>query len=239
MNAQIKRLPIKVRTQTKVTPTLLEEMKPDVVVLAAGGTPLILQVPGVNRNNVFSGHDFLNLMSGIPLKKGTLLRLISPFAKYFAKPSIMRRLLGLNFPIKKRVAIIGGQFAGCELALALVEEGKEVTVIEESKRIGADIGAVTRWVELAMLRKAGAKLETLSKVTEITDKGVKMSREGSSEFLEVDTVLIVMGKGVEANTKLVQELEGKVPVLYPIGDCANPGRIREAIASGFNIGSKI
>ena len=83
------------------------------------------------------------------------------------------------------------------------------------------------------------KLETLSKVTEITDRGVKVSREGSSEFLEVDTVLIAMGKGVEANTKLIQELEGKAPVLYPVGDCADVGRIREAMASGFNIGSQI
>lgn len=239
MRAQIERLPIEVRMQTEVTPALLEQIKPDVVVLAAGGAPIIPEVPGVDGDNVFSGHDIQNLMNGIPLKKGTLLRLVSPLAKYFNRPSIMRRLLGLNFPIKKRVAIIGGQFAGCELGLTLVGRGKEVTIIEESKRIGSDIGMVTRWVELAMLREAGAKMETLAKVTEITDKGVKVSREGSSEFFKADTVFTVPGKAVEANAKLAQQLEGKVPVFYSIGDCADPGRIREAMASGFSIGSKI
>ncbi len=239
MRAQIKRLPIEVRMRTEVTPALLEGIKPDIVILAAGGKPIIPEIPGISGDNVISGHHILDLLNGIPSKRGALWRLLAPLAKYFSRPSLMRYFLRLNFPIKKRVAIIGGQFAGCELALALVEKGKEVTVIEESNRIGADIGMVTRWVELAMLRKAGVKLETLSKVTEITDKGVKISREGSSEFLEVDTVLSAMGNGVEANTKLVQELEEKAPVLYPIGDCADPSKIKEAIASGFNIGSKI
>ncbi|MFC1987941.1 FAD-dependent oxidoreductase [Chloroflexota bacterium] len=175
----------------------------------------------------------------IPPKGSLFWRLAAPLAKYFGKPSLIRFALGLNFPIKKRVAIIGGQFAGCELALELSQKGKEVTVIEESKRIGNDIGIITRWVVMKMLRGAGVKMETLTTVSEIINTGVKVRREdsSSSEFVAADTVLIAMG--VAVNTKLAQELAGTAPVIYSIGDGASPGRVKEAIESGFNIGSKI
>ena len=164
-------------------------------------------------------------------------------AKYASgRPNLMRTLMGLNFPIKKRVAIIGGQFAGCELALSLMEKGKKVTVIEEAKRLGTDIGPVTRWIELGMLRKGGVRIETLAKVQEITKEGVKVSREeeGKEEFFAADTVLLALG--LKENTALAKELEGKVPAVYLIGDAVEGSgikRIREAIATGFEIGSSI
>ena len=162
--------------------------------------------------------------------------------KYISdKPNIMRMFLGLNFPVKKRITIIGGQFAGCELALSLMEKGKIVTIIEESKRLGSDIGPVTRWIVIQKLRAGGVRLETLAKVKEITNKGVKVSREeDKEEFFEADTIMLALG--LKGNTALANELEGKVPAVYLIGDAVEGSaikRIREAIASGFEIGSSI
>ena len=242
LTGEIKSLGIDVRLNTKVTPALLEKLKPDVIILAPGGEPIIPQVPGVNGANVLSGRDIKNLMNGISSKKGIMWRSGSIVAKHLGdNPTIMRRLMGLNFPIKKRVAIIGGQFAGLELALTLMEKGKKVTIIEETKRLGGDIGPTNRWLELDMLKKGGVKMETLAKLKEITPKGVKVSREGGKEdFFEVDTVILTLG--LKPNPEFAREFEGKALALYLIGDGAGgPGvrRIREAIASGFEIGSKI
>lgn len=245
MSRQIKSLPITVRLQTEVTPALIEEIKPEVVILAAGGTPIVLDVPGIKGQNVINSHDIQNMVNGIPPQKDAtqhwLLWSLAAFgSKFLYKPALMRKALGSNLVIGKRVVIIGGQFAGCELALSLGEAGKQVTVIEESKRIGADIGMVVKWVELIKLKEAGVQIETLTKVTEITDKGVKATREdGSTVFYEAETVFTTPGRSVQPNTKLARELAAKAPVIYTIGDCANVGRIREATGAAYEVASKI
>ena len=203
LKGQVRKLPIELRLNTEVTPALVDEIKPDVVVLAAGGIAPVLEVPGGNGVNVLDLHD-------------------------------IRKLL---FPQTKRVAIIGGGFVGCELAVTLLGRGKDVSIIEESKRIGADVGLVHRWLWMKRLREAEARLETEASVVEITDRGVKISRAGSTDFVEADAV--VLAGGLKPNTRLAEELSGRGPVVYPIGDCAQPGKLMEAIASGFLTGQQI
>ena len=68
---------------------------------------------------------------------------------------------------------------------------------------------------------------------EITDKGVRVSRDGPSEFLEGDTVVLAVG--LEPQKKLAQELERKVDALHIIGDCVEPQRIAEAVERAFRV----
>jgi len=203
LDGQVRKLPIELRLNTAVTTALVDEIKPDVVVLAAGGMAPVLEVPGGNGVNVLDLHD-------------------------------IRKLL---FPQTKRVAIIGGGFVGCELAVTLLGRGKKVSIIEGSKRIGADVGMFHRWVWMKQLREAGARLETEASMVEVTDRGVKISRAGSTDFVEAD--IVVLAGGLEPNTELAEVLSGRGPVFYPIGDCAQPGKLMEAIASGFLVAQQI
>jgi len=239
---QIKDLGIEVKLDTDVTPELIDAVKPDVLIVAAGGTPIDLDVSGIDGDNVISSHDIAAFVSGETTKKGLMWTLAAKVGKNVAgSPALMRKLLGLHFPIKKKVAIIGGQFAGCELALTLMQKGKEVRIIEESKRLGADIGPVTRWVEMDMLRKGGVAMETLSNVVLITDKGVRVVQDGPKEtFFESDTVLLALG--LKENLALADKVRKKVPDIYVVGDSAGGGglrRLREAMGSGFAAGTKI
>ncbi|MEE8374310.1 MAG: FAD-dependent oxidoreductase [Dehalococcoidia bacterium] len=195
LDRQVRQLPIELRLNTEVTPGFLEQMKPDVVVLAAGGVTPVLEVPG--------GGGMLDHRH-------------------------MRELLSSGV---KQIVIVGGGFIGCQIAVTLVGRGKKITIIEESKRIGADVGVVHRWAWLKQLREAGARLETGARVMEITDRGVEIRRDGSTEFVEADA--IVLAAGLEPNTGLAEELSGKAPVVHVIGDCARPGKLLEAVASGF------
>ncbi|MFC1917067.1 FAD-dependent oxidoreductase [Chloroflexota bacterium] len=242
MTGQITGLPIKVKLGNRVTSEMVQEMHPDVIIVAPGGQPVLPEIPGIDGDNVISGNDIKSMMNGIAPKKGILWGLGAFGAKRLSgKPGLMRSMMGFSFPIKKKVAIIGGQFAGLEIALTLMEKGKQVTVVEESKRLGSDIGIVTRWVELGMLRKGGVKLETLTKVKEITGKGLKVVREdGKEEFIEADTVMPALG--VTENKSLSDQIKGKDTTVYLIGDAAGGDgirRIREAIADGYEVGSKI
>ncbi|UCG84534.1 MAG: FAD-dependent oxidoreductase, partial [Dehalococcoidia bacterium] len=132
-------LPIEVRLNTPVTSSLLESISSEVVVLAAGGAAQTLDVPGGSGANVLDHGDLKEMLAGRGIGKGGIgRRMISNlgtlFLRLFYEPSLIRWMLRFGFPFGKRVAIIGGGFAGCELAVTLVESGKNVSIIEESKR---------------------------------------------------------------------------------------------------------
>jgi pyruvate/2-oxoglutarate dehydrogenase complex dihydrolipoamide dehydrogenase (E3) component len=64
-----------------------------------------------------------------------------------------------------------------------------------------------------------------------------ISKAGSTELIDADT--IVVATGLKPNNKLAEEFSGKAPVIYSVGDCAEPGKLLEATASGFIAGQKI
>lgn len=84
-------------------------------------------------------------------------------------------------------------------------------------------------------------METLTKVKEIADKGVKATREDGTEvFFDADTVLLALG--LKENMELADKLKGKVPEVYVVGESAGGGgkkRLREAMNSGRDVGAKI
>ena len=238
MVRKVNELPITVKLQTDVTADLFENEKPEALIIATGGKSLIPDIPAINGKNVFSGSDISRLfISCEPINKGLLLRLGSHLARPFLKPNIIRQALRAHYPIGKRVAIIGGQFAGCELALTFSQKGREVTIIEESNHIGSDIGATTRWVVLDVLRKMGTRIIKSGKIVRIDNRGVTVQTESEQEFVRADTVLIAQGVG--PNREVYQEIAKLVPVVYYVGDCNEPGRIREAITAGYEAGVSV
>ncbi|MBM3157829.1 MAG: FAD-dependent oxidoreductase [Chloroflexi bacterium] len=241
MKREINKLPVEVKLNTLVTPDLMQRIKPDAVVLALGGAPAPLNVPGSDSKIVLDRGDVQSIFSGRPVGRGGFLRRFisypaSLFVRFFYEPSALRWLLRFGFPFGKRVIVVGGNFAGIELAETLVDSGKKVTVVEEGKRLGADIEITHRWVFLGKLKKAGTEMLREARVTRITDEGAEISHSGKTDFFEADTLVKV---GISPNTELAKKLEGQVSELYLAGDGAEPGKLMEAVASGFLIGQKI
>ena len=139
--------------------------------------------------------------------------------------------------VGETIIVIGGGLVGCETAEFLAQQGKKVAIIEMLARIGNDIVATNRPFFLARLRKAGIRMDANVKVEEITNKGVRVSRNGISDFLDGDTVVLAVG--FEADRELAEELKGKVAALYSVGDCVQPHGIKEAIEEGFCVGREI
>jgi 2,4-dienoyl-CoA reductase (NADPH2) len=239
---QVRKLPIDVRLNTTVDASFVDKMQPDAVVVATGGIPPQYDIPGAGGSNVLSSHDMLTAMLRPPSKGGMMQRLMWRFGslalRYIDRPSLVRWALGLPFPFKKRVVIIGGGFAGCELADVLAERDKKVTLLEESRRLGFDIGITTRWVQLMRLWQSGVNMQRNAKVEQITDRGVRAIVEDDEQFFEADTVALT--KPLEVNEHLAKELQDKGYKVYRVGDCAaTGGRIMEAMAAGFRAGYEI
>lgn len=135
------------------------------------------------------------------------------------------------------VVIIGGGMIGCETAELIRSQGKDVSIIEMLPKIARDVGPATKWSVTMRIARWGIKQYTSSKVIRILDDGVEIEREGNSEIIKADTV--VVAAGMEPNNNLLNSLKDKLPNMHIIGDCSQARRTVDAIHEGYSIGQKI
>ena len=137
-----------------------------------------------------------------------------------------------------RVVVIGGGMVGCETAELLVEKGKSVTVVEILPEMAVTVGPSLRAFLLDRLEEKGVTLLPRVKCEEVIRGGVVIATAGGEQkTIGVDT--IVLAVGASSNTKLGEEIKGKVPEVYQVGDCIEPRKIRDAIGEGYRAGLHI
>ncbi|MBI2831248.1 MAG: FAD-dependent oxidoreductase [Chloroflexi bacterium] len=220
---QLAKLGVKTSLGEEFTPALIEETKPDVVIVATGGKPAAPKIPGMERRNVLTSEE-------LHRRAKTPLRLLGPRA--------MGKLTKFWLPIGKKVVIIGGSMHGLETAEFLVKRGRKVTIVEPSDKLGASMGELHLTMLTDWLRKKGASMLAGASIEEITGKGLNITtKEGKKQTIAADTVVIAMPP--EPNSRFLLELKGKVPEVYLSGDCREPHLILEAIADGARIGHAI
>lgn len=234
--AQVGKLPITVKLGVEVTPALIEDIKPDVVILALGGNLTTPQLPGAALPSVISGKDLRQMVSGTSEKlswwQKRALSLASALMPGLLSVPSLRRLTGYWMPLGKRVAIIGGDMVACELAKFLVERGREVTILESSTDMAIDMSIGRRWNFLPRLREAGVAMLKNVDFEEITPRGVNITdSEGEKQAIAADTV--VLAGGMEPNKALLQQIEGKVPQIHLVGDCSELRLIHGAVEDGY------
>jgi len=236
---------IKVKLNTPVTPELVQSLKPDAVIVAVGGHPIDLKVPGADGANVIKSHDFLEMLSGhAPQKPGLINKIMwncgSVFLKFFYTPDLGRFFMAKSpWPLGKKIAIIGGGMPGCDLAKEMMHNDRDVVLIEEREKIGFDIGGSDRFHVTSALKKSPHVVtEPLTKVREINSQGVKVVHaDGSEVFHNAKTVAVTLG--FDKNLTLANALKNKVKELYVVGDCDNPARMADATKAGYIAASKI
>jgi len=199
-------------------------VRPDVVLVATGGTPQMPELPGIQSRNVVSSSKLHGQLK---------------FFLRFLTPGILRTLTKLWMPVGKRVVIMGGGLHGCELTEFLVKRGRKVTMMDteetlEDKRIaGVNNRHFFEWAV-----KKGVKLLTGVKYEGITNKGIAIiTREGNKQFIDADTIIPIVE--MTPNDGLYKSLKGKFPEVLPIGDCSSIGLSMEAVASGYWVARKI
>jgi 2,4-dienoyl-CoA reductase-like NADH-dependent reductase (Old Yellow Enzyme family)/thioredoxin reductase len=121
-----------------------------------------------------------------------------------------------------RVVVIGGRYIGMEMAIWLAEQGKEVTLVTKAG-LGEDGVPLERRTYRTLRRRLielSVPLYLNTTVLEITDRALVVGSGDEVYSLPADTVILAVG--AQPDNKLAQELEGAVPNVYVVGDCAKP-----------------
>jgi 2,4-dienoyl-CoA reductase (NADPH2) len=223
LKVQLDKLGVKTQLGTEVDSALIEEIKPDVVIVATGGTPTIPEIAGINNRNVIT--------------TPTLHRQVKPFLRLFG-PRILGWLTKLWLPIGKEVIVVGSGVHGCETAEFLIKRGRKVTIVDTAEVFGEGMIDFRLGLFLEWLGKKGVTTINGAKSLEITAEGLVITtKEGEKQTLYADS--IIPTSPLKPNTGLLKSLEGTVPEIYAVGDCREPRMIVDAIADGWKIANGI
>ena len=220
LERQITNLGVTINLGKEATLSIIEQLKPDAVILATGGIPAVPKIPGIDRRNVVSG--------------GELHRRLKTYLK-FMEPATLRWLTKFYLPIGKRVVIIGGDIQGCELGEFLTWRGRKVTIVDKSETIGKGMVDVLQQYLFRWFRKKGVTMISgVKEYVEITDKGLTIiNKDGEKQTIAANTIIPALP--LTPDTGLYESLKGKVPEVYAIGDCKEPLLIADAISAGMQV----
>ena len=213
---QIIKLGVDIRLGKEFSPSAIQEIHPDAVILAPGCIPTVPDIPGIKRSNVVSVDDLYQRMKDD-------LELV--------EPGILRWMSRYWEPVGKNVVIIGGTIEGCGLAGFLVERCRNVTIVDGSEILGGE--PLMRFPSLQ-------KVKTIpeAKCEGITNEGLKVNKEGKSQTIEADT--IITATSPRLNTELLKAIEGKAPEVYLLGlEDKEAGSIMNAIGNGYRVARAI
>jgi 2,4-dienoyl-CoA reductase-like NADH-dependent reductase (Old Yellow Enzyme family)/thioredoxin reductase len=141
---------------------------------------------------------------------------------------------------KGKVVVVGGRLIGMEVAIALAEQGREVSLVTR-----AGLGQNGIKLERMSFRALARKLLELrvpvylnATVLEITAKAVFMAM-GTDEIFSLPADTVVLAVGMRSDNKLAQELEGTGLEVYTVGDCIRPRDAAEVAYQAAALALKI
>ncbi len=138
------------------------------------------------------------------------------------------------------VVVVGGGLVGCETALWLRQQGKQVTIVEALPKILALNGPLCS-ANSEMLERLIPfnQIEVIcsAKVTTYKDGILTAVVDDSEKKIPCDSVILSVG--YRENNSLYQELEFEVPEIYELGDARRVANIMYAIWDAFEVANHI
>lgn len=142
-------------------------------------------------------------------------------------------------PIGDRVVIVGAGLVGCEIAVDLAKEGKQVTIVEALPNIVSS-GPVVPVMNVMMiedlLEKYNVNVLTGHKIIEVNDKGAVIAAVNTPDELAVLAAdNVIMAVGFRSAPSMRDELIGSNMDIYQVGDCNSVGSILTSIWDAYEI----
>lgn len=221
---QLKKLGVNIILGKEVTRTTIEEIKPDAVIVAAGGKHIIPQVLGINKRNVKTSKALHTQLKG--------------YLRYFS-PKTLHALTKFWLPIGKKVVIMGGNIQGCQTAEFLEKRGRKVSIVETGDQIGDGLLPFLIGPQLLdWLDKKNVPMTAGVSWDKVTDDGLSITtKDGKKQSIIADTILTAIP--LLPNTELFDNLKDVVPEVYNIGDSRSPNLIVDAVADGSAVARTI
>jgi 2,4-dienoyl-CoA reductase (NADPH2) len=214
---------VKIRLGQEVTPSIIEQIKPDVIIAAVGGKQVVPQIKGLETAKVTTG--------------AALHRQLKFYLRFFS-PQSLAKLTKIWMPVGKNVVIVGGKIQGCETAEFLAKRGRQVTIVDTAETMGEGMTSEDKYLLFPWFDKKNVKTYLGVNYHQIDSKGLEITaKDGRKVKLEADTFITALP--LEPNLKGIKEFEGKATEVYFVGDGVDPKLIAEAVANGAKIGNSI
>lgn len=136
--------------------------------------------------------------------------------------------------LKGRIVVIGGGLVGCETALHISETAGHVTLLEmlDDILLTAEHCGNNDQDLRSLMTESAIEVRCGVRVTQITESGISLVRNGVTETVECDTVVIA--SGYRSNNQMAEELEDHLTSFRVIGDALAPRKIINAVNEGFH-----
>ena len=217
---QVESLDIDVRMETEADEALIDEIKPDHVIVATGAVPKRLPIKGLEKDNVLEVKDYLTSISNNrPMDEEE-------------KPAA-----------GKKIVVVGGGLSGCEAAYELALSGCEVTVVEMMDDIlqVKNLSAANANMLRDLLNYYKVEILTGTALAEVTEEGVLVRGAAADRprLIPCDGVVLAAGydpaplKLAEPEDAATQE-DGN-PSIHYIGDAVKAGNLMDAIWSAYEV----
>jgi 2,4-dienoyl-CoA reductase (NADPH2) len=213
---QFEHLGVKAQLGREVNASVIDQLEPEVIIVAAGGKHTVPAIPGFKNSKVITSSD--------------LHRRLKSYLK-FVSPQTLAKLTKIWMPLGKKVVVIGGRIQGCETAEFLVKRGRKVTIVDSADALGEGMTGDDKYLLFPWFDKKGVKNYVGVKYGQISGGKLTFTdKDRKEQTLEADTFLTALP--LSPNDQIMQELNGRAPEVYFIGDCQEPKLIAEAIAAG-------
>ena len=140
----------------------------------------------------------------------------------------------------QNVAVIGGGLVGCETALWLAQQGRNVKIIEALDRILAVNGPLCH-ANSEMLERLipfnGVEVIASAKAAGYRERILTVETPEGARDITCDSV--VLSVGYEENDYLYRQLQFRVPELYLLGDAKKVSNIMYGIWDAFEVANHI
>jgi 2,4-dienoyl-CoA reductase (NADPH2) len=217
---------------TALDEALIQQEKPDTVILATGAIPIVPPIPGIDLPHVVESWDVLQ----DKVLTGKRVAIIGGGAVGVETALFLAEKGTLSAEAVKFLLVNKAQDP--ETLFEMATRGtKEITLIEMLDKVGKDIGKSTKWGMMQDLGRYHVNTMTNSKVIKITPTGLTIEQEGNGHDIAADTVVVAAGSA--SNAPLESALK-KMGVDYRvIGDAQKVAMAFDAVHQGYQTGLEI
>lgn len=134
--------------------------------------------------------------------------------------------------VTDKVVVFGGGLAGCECAIHLGMEGKEVHLVEMRKELAPDANVRHRPLLLKEIDKY-VTVHTGCRGMEVTKEGILCETEEKEQIL-VPGTSVVCALGQRSRSDVVEKLRDSAPYVAVIGDASRVSTITNAVYEGYH-----
>ena len=134
--------------------------------------------------------------------------------------------------VKEQVVVLGGGLAGCECAVHLGMEGKQVHLVEMRDALAVDCNIRHRPILMKQVDKY-TTVHTNCQGLRVTAEGL-VCRNADGEEILIPGQTVICAVGQRPNRPQVDALRFGAPFVRQIGDCARVSNITNAIYQGYH-----